>query len=124
MGKKRKNAAKGEGTSLEHEVRGLCEAMLADPAIARFELAIDKGLGLARLRVTAHDGRVSTRELIGPALAAASSLNGPSSPRENRNAMIRELRAKGLTQVGIARVLGVSQALVSKVLRPLPQEGA
>jgi hypothetical protein len=52
MGKKRKNAAKGEGTSLEDEVRGLCEAMLADPAIARFELAIDKGLA----RPPARDG--------------------------------------------------------------------
>lgn len=108
LGKKRKNGGK---SGFEAEVRALCEDLLEDETIDRFEIAVDKVLGMARLRTVARDGRVASRELVGPGLAVAAAT------REERDAAILDLAAKGLTQMETARLLGVSQALVSKVLR-------
>jgi len=117
MAKKSKQGS--SKTGFAGDVRAMTIAMLEDGDVTRFEMTVDKALGLARLRVVGTDGRVTTRELLGagldlPALPASGDA---AADRTARNAAILACRAKGLTQAETARLLNVSQPLVSKVLR-------
>lgn len=118
MAKKSKQGSSSK-TGFAGDVRAMTIAMLEDGDVTRFEMTVDKALGLARLRVVGADGRVTTRELLGagldlPTLPASGDT---AADRTARNAAILACRAKGLTQAETARLLNVSQPLVSKVLR-------
>lgn len=112
MAKKRKQGGKG---GFAADIRSWAADLLDDETVQRFELSVDKRAGLARLRCTAADGRVTTRELL-DARTGEAALPDPAD-KPARDAAIRRLTAQGLTQTATARLLGVSQALVSKVLR-------
>lgn len=136
MGKKRKRQAeKGLDQGFAAHVLAILDQAMADPGVARCTLHIDKAAGLARVATSAADGRNTTREIVGPGLvlpdtgataevdaASAPALPTPSAARgaaarAARDAQIHALAARGLTQTETARVLSISQALVSKVLR-------
>lgn len=138
MGKKRKrNAEKAAADQgLTRAVMALLAQAMAEPDVARCTLSIDKTTGLARLATSGADGRTATREIVGPGLALDTLTNAPDEQpdqlpsalpatsgrsgaraRAARDAQIVALAARGLTQTETARVLSVSQALVSKVLR-------
>lgn len=138
MGKKRKrNAEKAAADQgLTRAVMALLAQAMAEPDVARCTLSIDKATGLARLATSGADGRTATREIVGPGLALDTLTNAPdeqpdqlpsalpatsgrsgAQARAARDAQIVALAARGLTQTETARVLSVSQALVSKVLR-------
>lgn len=130
MGKKRKrNAEKtADDAGLASAVAGLLTQAMDDPAVARCTLSIDKVTGLARLSTSGTDGRTATHDILGPGLAQATreiaAADQPPMPgrsgaqaRAARDAQILALAARGLTQTETARVLGISQALVSKILR-------
>jgi hypothetical protein len=139
MGKKRKRQAeKGLDEGFAAQVVAIVNQAMADPGVARCTLQIDKSAGLARVATSAVDGRSTTREIVGPGLARPDT--GPTAgsdadvvpalptlparggaARAARDAQIRALAARGLTQTETARVLSISQALVSKVLRALDQ---
>ncbi len=139
MGKKRKRNAEKMAAAdqgLTQAVMALLAQAMAEPDVARCTLSIDKTTGLARLATSGADGRTATREIVGPGLALDTLTNGgdeqtdqlpspaaaPSGrsgaqARAARDAQIVALAARGLTQTETARVLSISQALVSKVLR-------
>lgn len=128
MGKKRKrNADKSaDDAGLASAVAALLAQAMDDPAVARCTLSIDKVTGLARLSTSGTDGRTATHDILGPGLAQATrelaatnqqpGYSGAQA-RAARDAQILALAARGLTQTETARVLGISQALVSKILR-------
>jgi|GEM_PF-1972800 hypothetical protein len=136
MGKKRKRSGeKGSDGSFADAVLGMLAQALGQDGVARCTLSVDKATGLARLTTSGADGRVGTQEIFGPGLALdplqqgddpmTAGAPGPAPTRSNaramRDAAIVTLAARGLTQTETARVLSVSQALVSKVLRAAAQ---
>ncbi|NKJ42491.1 hypothetical protein [Novosphingobium sp. SG720] len=134
MGKKRKRQAeKAADEGFAGAVMALLGQAMGDSAVARCTLSIDKIAGLARLATSAADGRTATRDIIGPGLTLPEPVaDAPEAPaalagrgaaaRAARDASIVALAARGLTQTETARVLSVSQALVSKVLRASTQD--
>jgi hypothetical protein len=105
----------------------LAQAM-DDPAVARCTLSIDKVTGLARLSTSGTDGRTATHDILGPGLAGDAGDRRADQPpvpgrsgaqaRAARDAQILRAAARGLTQTETARVLGISQALVSRSCGP------
>lgn len=87
----------------------------SDPMVSSIKLTMDKNSGVIKLHAISFDGRVVTKEVLGPGLETATRYNGTSNTRLDRDKNIHTLLSKGLTQVEVAERLGISQALVSRV---------
>lgn len=88
-----------------------------DPNIETYTLTVRKSDGFARVSAKTHDGLTQTRTILGVGLQQQITYNPTGATIENRDENIRTLRNNGITQVDIAEYLGISQSLVSKVLR-------
>lgn len=100
---------------LANELEEIARSYTKNPNITRFSISINKRTGVARTTAVGVDGKTKTTELIGPGLSA--TMTYLPSDKGARDANIRALRSKGLTQMEIAQRLGVSQSLVAKVLK-------
>lgn len=102
---------------LASELANVTEELSSNPRVSRFSVTVNKKTGIAKATAVGNDGKTVTRELIGPGLTATTQYT--PSDKNARDANIAALYRKGLTQTEIAQQLGVSQALVSNVLRQM-----
>lgn len=112
---KPRSSAIAVNNDLSTELATMTESLTANPNVDRFTVSVNKRTGIARATAVGGDGRTRTHEMIGPGLS--STMTYTPNDTATRDANIRALRRDGYTQQEIADRLGISQALVSKVLR-------
>lgn len=103
-------------SNLPPRINTLVESYLSDSRVTKFNVTVNKRAGVVKVNAQTANGTI-TRELLGPGLEAATRYDSSANGRSDRDANIRTLLARGLTQMEVAERIGVSQALVSKVKR-------
>lgn len=98
------------------DVNGIVDKLANDANIESFSVRVSKKDGIARVSARTVDGVTHTKTVLGPGLQEQITYDPSYATKEDRDANIRLLRSKNLTQPDIAEKLGVSQSLVSKVL--------
>lgn len=111
----RKNALVAQQEELTDKLQQITRSYAGNPDIERFSISINKRAGIAKATAVGIDGKTKTTEMIGPGLTATTTYL--PTDKDGRDANIRALRSKGLTQTDIAQQLGISQSLVAKVLK-------
>jgi hypothetical protein len=118
MGKKNQGLIPLSSESdFEADVLAATENLLKNNKVKKFDSSIDKEARIASIKAVSVDGRSATTDIIGPGLTATMNYN--PSDRAARDANIVNLFNLGYSQVDSARILNVSQPLVSKVQRRL-----
>lgn len=117
---KAKPLSKAASTAVQPKdpnIAGAVDAMQHDPNVVAFDVKVDKKTGIVRYNAQSSDGRTMTKTIFGAGLEEVVRYDPSQGGTHERNANIRTLLAKGLTQNEVATKMGVSQALVSKVKR-------
>lgn len=103
--------------SFEADVIAATTSLLQNGRVEKFDMTVDKDARIARIKAVADDGRTSTTDILGPGLSATVNYN--PSDKTARDTNIATLFHRGFTQSDSARMLNISQPLVSKVQRRL-----
>lgn len=115
--KKRNSLVVVNHADMATKIASFSEAMSSAPGIKRFDVSFNRETGVVRYNAHYADGRVITQTDLGPGLREVVKYDPRSSSRDERDAAVRALLEKGLTQTDTAARLGISQALVSKIYR-------
>ena len=99
------------------KIADFSQLMSLNTSVKRFDVSYNRETGVVRYNSHHTDGRVTTQTDLGPGLQEVVKYDPRNSNRDDRDAAVRALLKKGLTQTETATRLGVSQALVSKVHR-------
>ena len=101
----------------EHDLMEIFASIQNNPAIASYEIKVDKVADVSRVITRDTAGRTTTQTLISPILEESTRYHGTEASTYERDHVILTLLKRGLTQVEVSQRLGISQSLVSKVSR-------
>ncbi|MGG7605036.1 sigma factor-like helix-turn-helix DNA-binding protein [Massilia sp. BKSP1R2A-1] len=99
---------------IHQQLGELTRQLTSNPDVARFSLQVDNRTGMVFADVHHHDGQIQHNEWIAGGRSQNTRLAAPHTIDERNNSVL-SLLDQGLTQMEVARRIGISQSRVAQI---------
>ncbi|SIO59841.1 sigma factor-like helix-turn-helix DNA-binding protein [Paraburkholderia phenazinium] len=104
-----------QADEVRQQLTELARQLTTDPEIARFSLAVDNRTGMVSANVQHWSGRIQHDEWIARDLRQSQQSDPASLTICERNRSVLSLLNQGITQVEVAKRIGISQSRVAQI---------
>ena len=104
-----------QADEMRQHLTELTRQLAADPKVARFSLEVDNRTGMVSANVQHWSGRILHDEWITRDMRQRHQLDPASLSIEERNSSVLSLLSQGVTQVEVAKRIGISQSRVAQI---------
>ena len=100
---------------VHQQIGELTQYLTDNPDIVRFSLNVDNSTGMVSANVQHRDGRVQHNEWGAKVLSQTTPFELGLQTIEDRNSVVVSLLNQGLTQMEVAKRIGISQSRVAQI---------
>ncbi|MBA0280894.1 hypothetical protein D7Y44_06205 [Stenotrophomonas maltophilia] len=108
-----------QADEVRQQLTELTRRLTSDPEVARFSLEVDNRTGMVSANVQHWSGRTQHDEWITRDMRQRHQWDPTSLSIEERNSSVLSLLGQGVTQVEVAKRVGISQSRVAQIKKSL-----
>lgn len=104
-----------QADEMRQHLTELMRQLTADPEVARFSMEVDNRTGMVSANVQHWSGRIQHDEWIARDMGQRHQFAPASLSIGERNNSVLSLLSQGVTQVEVAKRIGISQSRVAQI---------